>query len=155
VIVESMMPLAQVQEIALHAGLGDHKLLAFIDADRISQVATNLLSNALKFTPRGGSVTVTTRRVGDMVELTVSDTGAGIAPDFLPRVFEPFRQADASHTRKPRRPRPRSRHRQTHHRNARRRCQSPERGVGAGSRFTVRLPAAVEPAAMAGRGDQR
>jgi len=150
VIVESMMPLAQAQEIALHGDLGDHKLLAFIDADRISQVATNLLTNALKFTPRGGSVTVTTRRVGEMVELTVSDTGAGIAPDFLPRVFEPFRQADASHTRK---------HgglglglaivkRITEMHGGDVKVQSA--GVGAGSRFTVRLPAAVEPAAMAG-----
>ena len=150
VIVESIMPLAQAQQIALHAELGDHRLLAFIDADRISQVATNLLTNALKFTPRHGAVTVTTRRVGEMVELAVSDTGAGIAADFLPRVFEPFRQADASHTRK---------HgglglglaivkRITEMHGGDVKVESA--GVGAGSRFMVRLPAAVEPAAIAG-----
>jgi signal transduction histidine kinase/CheY-like chemotaxis protein len=153
VIVESMLPLAQAQEIALHADLGDQRLLAFIDADRISQVATNLLTNALKFTPHGGTVTVTTRRVGEMVELAVSDTGAGIAPDFLPRVFEPFRQADASHTRK---------HgglglglaivkRITEMHGGDVNVESA--GVGAGSRFTIRLPAAVEPAVIAGMAD--
>ena len=60
---------------------------------------SNLLSNALKFTPSGGSVAVRLKRSDDAIELTVSDTGQGISAEFLPSVFEPFRQADASTTR--------------------------------------------------------
>ena len=141
-LVESMLPLAQARQIRLHAEIDHARLPAFIDADRISQVVTNLLSNALKFTPPGGSVTVTLRPVGEMQELSVADTGAGISPDFLPRVFEPFRQADATHTRaygglglglaivK----------RLTEMHGGDVRVESG--GVGAGSTFTVRLPAA-------------
>jgi PAS domain S-box-containing protein len=69
------------------------------DADRLQQIVWNLLSNAIKFTPRGGRVQVRLARVNSHVELTVSDTGQGIAPDFLPFVFERFRQADATFSR--------------------------------------------------------
>ena len=69
------------------------------DTDRLQQVIWNLLSNAIKFTPQGGRVEVQLRRVGADVEVRVSDTGQGIAPGFLPHVFERFRQADASSTR--------------------------------------------------------
>ena len=69
------------------------------DTDRLQQVIWNLLSNAIKFTPHGGHVEVRLRRVGAAVEVRVSDTGQGIAPEFLPHVFERFRQADASSTR--------------------------------------------------------
>jgi PAS domain S-box-containing protein len=69
------------------------------DANRLQQVVWNLLSNAVKFTPRGGRVTVRLRRVHSRLEITVSDTGSGIAPDFLPFVFERFRQGDSSSTR--------------------------------------------------------
>jgi signal transduction histidine kinase len=74
-------------------------LLTLGDPDRIQQVAWNLLSNAVKFTPAGGRVHVRLRRVADGDELSVSDTGIGIAADFMPNVFEAFRQADASSTR--------------------------------------------------------
>ena len=60
----------------------------------------NLLTNAVKFTGRGGRVQVRLERVNSHVEMAVSDTGVGITPDFLPYVFERFRQADASTTRK-------------------------------------------------------
>ena len=70
------------------------------DANRLQQVLWNLLSNAIKFTPRGGSVTVSLRRRGDCVECEVRDTGEGIRPEFLPQVFDRFRQADSSTTRK-------------------------------------------------------
>jgi CheY-like chemotaxis protein len=69
------------------------------DPDRLQQVAWNLISNAIKFTPKGGRVLVRQERVESHVELTVSDTGLGIATDFLPHVFDRFRQADATSTR--------------------------------------------------------
>ncbi len=66
------------------------------DADRLQQVVSNLLSNAVKFTPDGGRISTRVRRAGDLVTLTVTDTGVGVLGDFLPKVFERFRQADAS-----------------------------------------------------------
>ena len=69
------------------------------DVARLQQVATNLIANAVKFTSDGGAVHVRLRRAGNSVEMVVTDTGQGIPPDFLPCVFEPFRQADGSTTR--------------------------------------------------------
>jgi len=69
------------------------------DPDRLQQVVWNLLSNAIKFTPAGGTVTVQVEQGESSVSLVVRDDGAGIAPEFLPHVFERFRQADASTTR--------------------------------------------------------
>jgi len=69
------------------------------DAARLQQIAWNLLSNAVKFTPEGGTVDVRLRQVTHYVEMTVSDTGQGIAPHFLSAVFEAFRQGDGSTTR--------------------------------------------------------
>ena len=65
------------------------------DPDRLQQVLWNLLSNAVKFTPKKGRVQVRVERVNSHIEIVVSDTGVGIRPDFLPHVFEQFRQADA------------------------------------------------------------
>jgi signal transduction histidine kinase/CheY-like chemotaxis protein len=70
------------------------------DPGRLQQVIWNLLSNAIKFTPRGGKVQVLLQRVNSHVELSVADTGVGIAPEFLPYVFDRFRQADGSTTRR-------------------------------------------------------
>jgi PAS domain S-box-containing protein len=69
------------------------------DADRMKQIVWNLLANAIKFAPRGGHVQVRLLKAGDECELTVEDNGPGIAPEFLPHVFERFRQADSSTTR--------------------------------------------------------
>jgi CheY-like chemotaxis protein len=69
------------------------------DPDRLQQVVWNLMSNAVKFTPKGGRVQVRLERVNSHIELIVSDTGIGIKPDFLPLVFERFRQADSGSTR--------------------------------------------------------
>ncbi len=70
------------------------------DPNRLQQIVSNLLSNAIKFTPRGGKVEVLLERVNSHIEVTVADTGQGISPEFLPHVFDRFRQADASTTRK-------------------------------------------------------
>ncbi len=70
------------------------------DHERLQQVLWNLLSNAVKFTPKGGRVQVRLARVNSSVEVTVSDTGQGIAPEFLPYVFDRFRQADTTTTRR-------------------------------------------------------
>jgi signal transduction histidine kinase/ActR/RegA family two-component response regulator len=69
------------------------------DADRLQQVVGNLLSNAVKFTPNGGRITVRLRNVEGFAELTVTDTGQGIAAELLPHVFDRFRQGDSSSTR--------------------------------------------------------
>ncbi len=69
------------------------------DTARLQQIVSNLLSNAVKFTPQGGAVHVRLARHGNTLELAVADNGQGIAPAFLPWVFEPFRQADGSTTR--------------------------------------------------------
>ena len=70
-----------------------------LDPARIQQILTNLLANAIKFTPKGGSVDLSVRRDDEDLVLEVSDTGVGIQPGFLPHVFERFRQADAGTTR--------------------------------------------------------
>jgi signal transduction histidine kinase/ActR/RegA family two-component response regulator len=70
------------------------------DAARLQQVAWNLLSNAVKFTPPGGQVEIRVERSGARVRFTVRDTGIGIRPEFLPHVFDRFRQADSSTTRR-------------------------------------------------------
>jgi len=69
------------------------------DPSRLQQILWNLVSNAVKFTPQGGHVRVEARRDGDRAVIVVRDTGSGIDPEFLPRVFERFRQGDASTTR--------------------------------------------------------
>src|SRR5207237_10194966 len=77
-----------------------------LDADpaRLAQVIGNLLSNASKYTPRGGSIWLTAERAGGEVAVRIRDTGIGIAPDFLPHVFDLFVQGDASLARSRRGP---------------------------------------------------
>jgi signal transduction histidine kinase len=69
------------------------------DPRRVRQILLNLLSNAIKFTPRGGRVQILSGRVNSHLEIVVSDTGQGISPDFLPHVFDRFRQADQKTSR--------------------------------------------------------
>ncbi len=69
------------------------------DADRLQQVTWNLLANAIKFTPRNGRVQVRLARIDSHVELRIEDTGIGIGPEFMPHVFELFRQRDGSPSR--------------------------------------------------------
>jgi PAS domain S-box-containing protein len=70
------------------------------DPARLQQIVSNLMSNAIKFTPRGGEITLTLRQEGGQAEIAVADTGIGIAPEVLPLVFDRFRQADASTARR-------------------------------------------------------
>jgi len=70
------------------------------DATRLQQIVWNLLSNAIKFTPEGGKVSVRLQRTGSDAEITVTDTGQGIEPEFIPFIFERFSQADATTTRR-------------------------------------------------------
>jgi CheY-like chemotaxis protein/anti-sigma regulatory factor (Ser/Thr protein kinase) len=78
----------------------DATLTITADSDRLQQIVWNLLSNAVKFTPKSGHVAIAAYRDGSDVCIRVSDSGEGIRPDVLPVVFEPFKQADASTTRR-------------------------------------------------------
>jgi signal transduction histidine kinase/ActR/RegA family two-component response regulator len=98
--IETVRPAANARDIRLHAVLDPRAGPVRGDRDRIQQVLWNLLSNAVKFTPRGGRVSVALERVNSHVEISVSDTGAGISPALLPQLFERFRQDDSSSTRR-------------------------------------------------------
>jgi len=91
--VETVRPAAEAKQIKLTTVIDPRAGLVAGDGSRLQQVVWNLVSNAIKFTPRGGRVQVRVERVSSHVELTVTDNGAGIAPDVLPRVFERFWQA--------------------------------------------------------------
>ncbi|WP_084737066.1 response regulator [Cystobacter ferrugineus] len=96
---EAVRPAAAAKNIQVYLAL-DASCRVMGDAQRLQQVAWNLLANAVKFTPQSGQVRVEMTRRGALVHLTVTDTGEGISPDFLPHVFERFRQADGSTTRR-------------------------------------------------------
>ena len=96
---EAVAPAAQAKDILLRVTHEAPGLVVFADANRLQQVVWNLLANAIKFTPPGGRVEARTHAGTDVAVITVSDTGQGIAPEFLPHVFEPFRQAESSTTR--------------------------------------------------------
>lgn len=92
-------PAATAKSIALQVDAGAERLHVLADPDRLQQMLWNLLANAVKFTPPGGSVRVQIARDGDEAVIRVIDAGIGIAPAFLPYVFDRFRQQDASITR--------------------------------------------------------
>jgi signal transduction histidine kinase len=96
---DTVRPAAQARGIRLHTALDAGAGLISGDADRLQQIVWNLLSNAIKFTPHGGHVSVRLAGVDSHVQLTVADNGIGIDADFLPHVFERFRQGDSSSTR--------------------------------------------------------
>jgi PAS domain S-box-containing protein len=97
--VTAVLPAAEAKEIRITRVIEPMAAAVRGDPNRLQQVLWNLLSNAIKFTPKGGQVQVAVGRVGSHANLTVSDTGKGLAPEFLPHVFERFRQADSSHSR--------------------------------------------------------
>src|SRR3989441_3778689 len=98
--VDVMQPAADAKGVRLEISLPESRVPVQGDADRLQQVISNLLSNAVKFTPRGGQVEVILERLEAHARIIVRDTGEGIDPDFLPHVFERFRQADSSATRR-------------------------------------------------------
>jgi CheY-like chemotaxis protein len=97
---ESVRPAMSAKEIRLEKAVDPAAATVSGDPGRLQQVLWNLLTNAIKFTPKFGRIQVLTERVDSHVEIRVSDTGEGIAPEFLPQIFERFKQADASTTRK-------------------------------------------------------
>jgi signal transduction histidine kinase/CheY-like chemotaxis protein len=133
---------AQAKSLTIVRRLDPAAGAAWADPHRLQQIVWNLLSNAIKFTPAGGTITVTVERLDPHVALAVSDTGAGIAADFLPYLFDRFRQADSTSTRM------HGglglglaivRHLATLHRGT---VEAESPGPGAGATFRVRLPVA-------------
>jgi PAS domain S-box-containing protein len=98
--IDSLRPSAEMKGVRVTAVLDP--LVGPIKGDpaRLQQVIWNLINNAIKFTPKGGTIQVALERVNSHMEIVVSDSGEGIKPDFLPLVFDRFRQADASTTRR-------------------------------------------------------
>ncbi len=139
---DAARPGAAAKEIDLRFTPDDANIAVVGDSGRLQQLASNLLSNAVKFTPERGSISVLLLKNADRVQLQVKDNGIGIAPEFLPHVFDRFTQADTSAAR-------RAgglgiglalvRHIALLH-GGQVRADSP--GVGRGSTFTVELPAA-------------
>ncbi|HKG96887.1 MAG TPA: ATP-binding protein, partial [Pyrinomonadaceae bacterium] len=138
--VETVRADAAAKDIDVRVNVSDQLLLVDGDRLRLQQIAWNLLNNAVKFTPPGGTIEIRLSGEGESAVLTVADTGQGIDPAFLPHVFEMFRQADSSRIR---------RHggmgiglalvqqlAQLHNGTV----SAESEGTGKGSRFTVRLP---------------
>jgi signal transduction histidine kinase/ActR/RegA family two-component response regulator len=140
--VETLQLAANAKGITLYFSFDPEPGLVVGDPDRLQQVIWNLVANAIKFTPNEGQAKIRLRRAGSQIELTVSDNGIGISNDFLPHVFDRFRQADASTTRK------HGglglglaivRHLVELHGGS---VSAESKGVGKGAQFTVRLPVA-------------
>lgn len=97
---DSVRPAAAGRDLRLTSAFSSVNGVVMGDKNRLQQVVWNLLVNAIKFTPKGGRVHVTLGRVDSHVQINVTDTGAGIAPDYLEHIFERFSQADSSTTRR-------------------------------------------------------
>ena len=98
--IASVQHAADAKRIFLRVIPGDLAVTLIGDSKRLQQVIWNLVSNAIKFTDSAGQVTISANRVGSVVEITVTDNGHGISPDFMPYLFERFRQADSTITRR-------------------------------------------------------
>jgi PAS domain S-box-containing protein len=96
---EAIRPAALAKELDLRVHVDELPGLVYVDGSRLQQAVWNLLVNAAKFTPSGGTITVEAGLRGPEIEIQVADDGPGIPEDFLPHVFERFRQADSSTTR--------------------------------------------------------
>jgi signal transduction histidine kinase len=100
-VVDSLRPAADAKGVVLHGvdPAAAETLIISADVGRFAQIVTNLVSNGVKFTPSGGAVWVNVDAADDSIRISVRDTGIGITPEFLPHVFDRFRQGDASPTR--------------------------------------------------------
>ncbi|MDI3283659.1 GAF domain-containing protein [Polyangium sp. 15x6] len=98
--IEAVRPAATAKSVCLENSLERGACLVEGDPSRVQQIVWNLLTNAIKFTPHGGRVELTLGRSGQHARITVRDTGEGIRPEFLPYVFDRFRQGDSTTTRK-------------------------------------------------------
>ena len=98
--IDVVRPAAQAKGISVISNLDSLAGQITGDPERLQQVVWNLLSNAIKFTPEGGRVEITLKRADPHIAIVVRDTGKGIEPDFLPHIFERFRQSDMSSTRR-------------------------------------------------------
>lgn len=99
-VLENVLLAAQAKNIQLHSIVPLHECFVLGDSTRLQQIFWNLLSNAIKFTPAGGCVEVRLEQIDTQVQIQVIDVGLGISRDFLPYVFDKFRQADSRTTRK-------------------------------------------------------
>jgi signal transduction histidine kinase/CheY-like chemotaxis protein len=97
--IDALHPVAEARRIALNVDAERGNALVSGDQSRLQQIIFNIVSNSLKFTPPGGRIDVTLRQSGEDAVLTINDTGEGIAPEFLPHVFERFRQETSDETR--------------------------------------------------------
>lgn len=98
-VVETMRPISDAKGVELSLRSSPPEAFLWADADRFQQIMTNLVTNAVKFTSRGGSIFLDVACTDDELRIDVTDTGAGISEEFLPFVFERFRQQDSSTTR--------------------------------------------------------
>jgi PAS domain S-box-containing protein len=97
--IEAMRHSADAKQIAITTSFTPDLGMLTVDATRLQQVVWNLLSNAVKFTPKGGRIELAARRTSSQMQISVTDSGEGIDPQFLPHVFEAFRQAESPSTR--------------------------------------------------------
>ena len=152
--IEAVRPAADAKEVTLTIDVSNDVGKLYADDERLQQIVWNLLSNAIKFTTQKGHVALTAWREDGALVIRIVDDGQGIVPEFLPHVFEPFRQADGSTTR---------RHGglglglaivkqlvQAHGGTV----TAESRGTEQGATFTVRLPARVSPASEAPSGER-
>src|SRR5205814_4963551 len=98
--VQTVKQMADNREIKIEQDLVSELPSVNADGNRLQQVFWNLLSNSIKFSRRGGSIRIRTLNLNNVIEVRVEDNGIGIDPSFLPLVFERFRQADSSSTRR-------------------------------------------------------
>jgi signal transduction histidine kinase len=138
--IENIRTAAEAKRIKIKVTNDFPKAIVVADAERIQQIVFNLLSNAIKFTDEGGRVDIFVKQVDSSYEIEVKDTGRGISADFLPYVFDRFRQAERLTVGPPSRSRARLSDRKKPGRGTRRPDPGRIRRRGLGSAFTIAMP---------------
>jgi signal transduction histidine kinase/response regulator RpfG family c-di-GMP phosphodiesterase len=98
--IDVVRPAATAKDISIHTDYASNSVTITCDSHRLQQMVWNLLTNAVKFTPKGGTIDLRLQKSADSISIVVKDSGTGISPDFLPYVFDRFRQQDSTSTRK-------------------------------------------------------